>query len=390
MIQFRLAQVWALCKLALAYIISLFYKRGSIWLVCERGVDARDNGYWFFRYLRTHYSEIKAYYLITKNSPDRERVQTFADYVIDFRSMRHYVMLWRASVLISTHIQGYFPFVGLGLWVKKKFKPYRDKKHISLQHGITCNYIPFLDYKNTQLDLIISGVKMEYDNFVNKYHYPQNKICLTGFCRYDNLNQNECKRQILIMPTWREWLYQEETFFASDYLKKYVSLLKNTQLLKLLNDYDVDVVFYPHHEVQKHIWYFLQHCSDKHIIIAAEDQYDVQDLLKESALLITDFSSVYFDFTYMHKPVIYYQFDVDQFRKEHYQKGWYSYEQGLGPVSQTEDELLQLLEGYIQKDFQMEELYAKRAEELFVHKDTNNCLRVYEAILAVEKRKGYL
>ena len=83
MIQFRLAQVWALCKLALAYIISLFYKRGSIWLVCERGVDARDNGYWFFRYLRTHYPEIKAYYLITKNSPDRERVQTFADYVIE-------------------------------------------------------------------------------------------------------------------------------------------------------------------------------------------------------------------------------------------------------------------------------------------------------------------
>lgn len=379
MIQFRLAQVWALCKLALAYIISLFYKRGSIWLVCERGVDARDNGYWFFRYLRTHYPEIKAYYLITKNSPDRERVQTFADYVIDFRSMRHYVMLWRASVLISTHIQGYFPFVGLGLWVKKKFKPYRDKKHISLKHGITCNYSPFLDYKNTQLDLIISGVKMEYDNFVNKYHYPQNKICLTGLCRYDNLNQNECKRQILLMPTWREWLYKKEEVAESEYVCRYVSLLSDSLLHQILEEYDFTLVFYPHHEMQ-HYLYCFQNVRASRIVIADKKNYDVQQLLKESKVLITDYSSVFFDVAYMSKPILFYQFDKERFRKEHYEEGWYSYEDGVGPVLYDQKSLLESLSMLLKNECILEPKYTDYSKQLFAYRDANNCERVFNAI----------
>ena len=50
-------------------------------------------------------------------------------------------------------------------------------------------------------------------------------------------------------------------------------------------------------------------CSER-IIIADWKKYDVQGLLKESALLITDLSSVFMDFAYMRKPMIYYQFDM--------------------------------------------------------------------------------
>ena len=32
----------------------------GLWLVMERGFDARDNGYWFFRYLREHQPQINA------------------------------------------------------------------------------------------------------------------------------------------------------------------------------------------------------------------------------------------------------------------------------------------------------------------------------------------
>ena len=37
-------------------ILSLFYKDKSkfkdAWLICERGIDAQDNGYCFFKYIR--------------------------------------------------------------------------------------------------------------------------------------------------------------------------------------------------------------------------------------------------------------------------------------------------------------------------------------------------
>ncbi len=35
----------------------------------------------------------------------------------------------------------------------------------------------------------------------------------------------------------------------------------------------------------------------------------MQDLLKSHTALITDFSSVAWDFSYLHKPVMYFQFD---------------------------------------------------------------------------------
>ena len=38
------------------YIVSIFYKDREkykdAWLICERGTEARDNGYWMFKYIR--------------------------------------------------------------------------------------------------------------------------------------------------------------------------------------------------------------------------------------------------------------------------------------------------------------------------------------------------
>ena len=51
------------------------------------------------------------------------------------------------------------------------------------------------------------------------------------------------------------------------------------------------------------------------------------------SLLITDFSSIYFDFAYQKQPVIYYHFDYQQYRKEHYSEGYFNYERdGFGPI----------------------------------------------------------
>lgn len=387
MISFRLAQVWALFKLAIAFVFSLFYRHKRIWLISERGVDARDNGYWFFRYLKETHPEIEAYYIISADSPDREKLKEWGTDLLDYRSLRHYVMLWRASVLVSTHVQGYFPFVGLGLWVKKVFPAYRKKCHIDLKHGIVKDHMAFLDYSNTQLDLIIAGAKPEYECFIVDHKYPIDHVVLTGLCRYDQLVNTAQHCQLLLMPTWREWLYKEHDFIQSEYVQTYVSLLSNPRLHQLLDQYNMDLVFYPHHEVQKHIEYFKQHCQGKHIIIADKKHYDVQQLLKESDILITDYSSVYFDVAYMEKPVVYYLFDYEQYRSEHYAEGWYDYREGLGIVTYTEEECIAQIEALLQHQCKMPAIYEQRARKLFPYRDRDNCKRVYEAIVKLEKRK---
>ena len=57
-----------------------------------------------------------------------------------------------------------------------------------------------------------------------------------------------------------------------------------------------------------------------------------EELLKAS-ILITDYSSIFFDFSYIQRPVIYTQFDYDNYRKIHYKKGYFDYLiDGFGPV----------------------------------------------------------
>lgn len=381
MIAFRLAQVWALCKLAVAFVIALFYKNKSIWIVAERGVDARDNGYWFFRYLKEKHPEIASYYIISKDSPDREKLIQWKDTLLEYKSMKHYILLWRAEYLISSHVQGYFPYAGLGLWLKKVLPVYRNKKHIGLKHGITKDYMSYMDYFNTTLDLIIAAVRPEYDFFIHKQNYPKSHVALTGFARYDNLKDCHVKRQILIMPTWREWIYKQNEFQNTEYAQTYLHLLKSEQLRQLLEENDVQLVFYPHHEVQKYLHIFCEAGLSDKIVIADEAHHDVQQLLKESALLVTDYSSVYFDFAYMRKPVLCYQFDYEQFRTEHYQEGWFSYQNSFVDVSTTEHDLIESIKDYISNQFKLKDKYSQYIEGLFSFNDSNNCERIYQAII---------
>lgn len=380
MISFRLAQVWALSKLAISFAIALCYKRKQIWLVSERGVDARDNGYWFFRYLKERHPEIESYYIISKNSPDIEKLLSWKKDVLDYKSLKHYIMLWRATHLISSHVQGYFPYAGLGLWIKKIFPFYRNKKHIGLKHGIIKDYMSYMDYSNTTLDLIIAAVKPEYTYFISKNKYPQTHVALTGLARYDNLDDCQIKRQILLMPTWREWIYKKEGFESTEYAQTYIHLLKSEILQKMLEENDVNVIFYPHHEVQKYIHFFRQSNPSGKIIIADETHYDVQQLLKESSVLVTDYSSVYFDFAYMRKPIIYYQFDLERYRKEHYAEGWFDYEHSFGKVTKTETALLQALKECVETNFEVKKEFADYTKSLFPYMDSNNCERIYQAI----------
>ena len=240
----------------------------------------------------------------------------------------------------------------------------------------------YLDYSNTLSDMIIAGVNQEYEYLLSAYGYPKENVQLTGFCRYDGLTNQPKKRQLLLMPTWREWLYKENDFIQSEYLKTYISLLNNKRLLQVLKKQKVDLIFYPHHEVQKYIEVFRECCHGEHIVIANQNDYDVQDLLNQSALLVTDYSSVYFDFAYMHKPIIYYHFDVERYRAEHYAEGWYDYDHGLGAVIKDETACVALIERMIVSNFTMPDNYRQYADSMFPFRDTNNCERVYQVIQA--------
>ena len=105
-------------------------------------------------------------------------------------------------------------------------------------------------------------------------------------------------------------------------------------------------------------------------------------------LLITDYSSVFFDVGYMEKPVIYYQFDLEEFRKYHYQEGYFSYEKhGFGPVVQTEEALVNAVYECAGNDFRIQKEYRARLEAFYSVRDELNCERTYQILCRMDGGK---
>lgn len=61
----RIKESWTIALLLMSWVVSqVIPKKQGLWLVSERGTDARDNGYWMFRYIKQHHPEISAKYII--------------------------------------------------------------------------------------------------------------------------------------------------------------------------------------------------------------------------------------------------------------------------------------------------------------------------------------
>lgn len=370
----------AIKSTALYLIAKLLYKQNNVWLISERGNEARDNGYIFFKYLKENHPEIKSYFVISENSVDYPKLLKYRESILFKDSWSHFKILSQASIVISTHIGGYLPYKEALGKIDKKINLMRDKKRVFLQHGIIKDYIPRLFGDRVYVDLFCCGAKLEYDYICKNYRYPQGVVKYTGLCRYDNLTEFTKKKIVLVMPTWRSYI-NRKTFEQSEYFITYKNLLTNKKVHDLLQIHGYSLIFYPHYEFQTKIDLFKDLKLPSNVIVAGQE-YDVQSLLKDSSLLITDYSSVYFDMLYMNKPTILYQFDYDKFREFHYQKGYLN-ESDLGDVVKKENELIELLEKKISTGCLIENEYVKFGEILFAQRDNHNCDRVFESIINI-------
>lgn len=345
------------------------------WVISERGIDARDNGYWFYKYMIENHPEINVKYIISKESTDRSKIRE--QDIINYRSKEHYYYFINAKYLISAEIMGFSPneqlFYRLNKYGLLKIKG----KTVFLQHGITKDFNPYMLPENAKLDLFICGAVPEYNYMIEKYGYKKENVGLTGFARFDKLDDKK-EKTILIMPTWRKWLKYNETLIDTDFYNNYNNLLNDEEIIKKLEAKNYKMVFYPHIVLQKFINEFK--VSNNRIILASFKDYDVQELLKEAEILITDYSSVAFDLAYMKKKTIYFQFDLEKYREEQYQDGYYSYEKnGFGPIYKSYDELKESILDYLDNNKSLD-TYNERIEDFFDEIDKNNCERIYKEI----------
>lgn len=346
-------------------------KGRKLWLVAEDG-EARDNGYHFYKYVRIAHPADYCFYVIKRNSTSYEKVAKLGN-VIKWGGLKHWLYYMSANLNLSSQKSGN-PCPAFWYAMHVVFGLYRNR--VFLQHGITKDDSEWLYYKKTKFKYFVCGAKREYDYILERFGYKEKSLLLTGFPRWDNLkdiSKKQKNKSILIMPTWRNWLNQIDgtaAFKDSEFFLHWNGLLNDEDFLDYIEKNKIDVYFYPHVNVLRFIGSFQSKSKRVKIIKKCED---IQEYFNKCFLMITDYSSVAFDFAYLGKPVVYYQFDYDEFRKKQLQEGYYNYEKdGFGPVKKTKSKLVcEIIKMVDNNDTRKMNLF-------FDYRDNENSKRLYE------------
>ena len=363
-------------------ILYPFYKNKRIWFYMDFPTIADDNGMHLFKYsIQQNDKGIKKYFIIDKNTSDYEKMKNVGP-VISYHSMKHRILGMFAEKIITSHPDNNYIYAFWGHY--PNFAGLLKSSTIFLQHGITLNNISsWLNKFDKNLDFLLTASKKEYDSlFKYYYNYDEEIIKLLGFPRFDNLIDDKTKT-ILLMPSWRRYLNHENkyTISNSSYFKTYNSLINNEKLIQKAAKYGYEIIFRPH----PHVYAYIDLFDENENVKIDFERGSYQELFKKGSLLITDYSSVAFDFAYLKKPVLYYHYGEDyHFNLE---ESYFDYDtMGFGEVCKTEDELVEFLEEYMENDCKMKEKHIENVENYFTFTDKNNCMRVHEAIKKIPPR----
>ena len=367
-----------------------FFKRKKILILSDRVNKAGDNGEALFLYLsKNKMKGVNVYFLIDRSSPDFKRLCRYGR-VIDRTSPYAKLLYLSSDVIASSSADTvlFNPFSGYST-------PYRDvfgdKKNIFLQHGVTKDDLSdWINRYKCNFSGITAASEREAEAFsAPEYGYTADDIWQTGLARFDRLYL-ALPKYITVMPTWRMYLSRwnkeregtwsiTESFEKSRYFTFYNSLINDKRVINACSCYGYTLAFMPHPNVLPYIDLFDKSPDVRHF--RTSDEY--RDVFAESALVLTDYSSLAFDFAYLLRPVLYAQFDKDEFfdGNHAYSEGYFDYERdGFGEVRYDyESTVLELIE-YIKGGCRLKEKYKERIEEFFIYRDEKNCERIAKKI----------
>lgn len=372
-------------------IYHLLKKRSrKIWLISDRVDRGDDNGEVFFEYLKEQKpADVDAYFVLEKESADYTRISQMGKIIEPF-SWKHKLFHLLSEFIISS--QGNFAVVNPFERVSRNYKDIMsDDRFVFLQHGVIKDDMSsWLNIYNRNMYGFVVTTRQEYESiFDYNYYYEPERVWLTGLPRYDRLYHDE-KNYITVMPTWRKslapstddrgvWMVSED-FEESDYYQFYNGLLNHEGLIRRAKELGYQICFMPHPNTVSALDRFVKHPAVKFF----DRDTSYRKIFAETDLMLTDYSSVAFDFAYLRKPIIYSQFDHDDFfsGSHSYTEGYFDYERdGFGEVEYTLEDSVERIVEYMESGCELKELYRKRIEGTFSFHDQECCKRVLERLI---------
>ena len=291
--------------------------------------------------------------------------------VIKYRSLGYFYYLAKSKIWISncklpsyclkkkdqTYIQTWHgtPLKRLAhdIYVSNNTTFYRSKMSKS---EMTSSY----DKDSRQYDFLISPNEFTTEKYQSCFKVPVSIIREYGYPRNDylvNLQESQVqdlknklglpmdKKVILYAPTWRD-----NSFNNSGYT---FDLNCNFEKWKHYLGKEYVVIFKPHYLIANK--FNNENLED--FLYLYDANIDINDLYVVSDMLITDYSSVLFDYSILNKPILFYMYDLEEYRDE--LRGFYlNIEEDLpGEIATNESDLLKII---VNKMYNFEDILEKR------------------------------
>lgn len=357
------------CLLQSALTLLQHKNHKIIWLIGENAGDClQDNGYYFYRYCREQHPRDNTFFLINKSSPFYNELRK-DNHVILYGSFRHIELFFSANILFYTHNFK-------DILYKKLFNFFRkNQKLVYLHHGVLGfkKFDKFYSKNKNAMNIFTVGSELEKDILITQEGVYQEKIKTTGYARYDYLKNKVHAKEIVYIPTHRSMTTAD--IKNTDFYLKTQSLLNNTELNEFLKQQDITLHFYLHQAMCSFLDDF--HCTSPNIKIIKYGEYTPLQLIKRCNLMITDYSSVSWDFFYLGKPVIFYRFDINNYLND--RDSYIDLNKNfIGDVVLDEDQVVRLIKQYSCKYFKENKLYSEYRKKIMPKIDHNNCQRIYD------------
>lgn len=243
---------------------------------------------------------------------------------------------------------------------RKFLKPSEEQVYIQTWHGTPLKKIG-LDVPDSDLDYAHESEKFSYMISPSKYctekyisafglegredivletGYPRNDALFT----FDQAKVNAVLRELDI-PRGKKLILYAPTF--RDNKHSQVSGYENAagidfeKIREQLGD-EYLILFRAHYFVAKE----MDFTKLKDFVIDVSDYEDVNDLYIISDMLVTDYSSVFFDYANLKRPIIFYMYDYEDYKAN--ARDFYLDQNELpGPIAKTQDELVKAIEDTI-------------------------------------------
>lgn len=216
-----------------------------------------------------------------------------------------------------------------------------------------------------------------YEGEMLEYGYPRNDILY--WPNKDEIAQQlkeklgipKDKKTILYAPTWRD-----DQHYGSGQYKFELALDLKLMKDRLQDDYVV--LLRTHHYISDHI--DVSGLGDFVINLSSYD--DISEIYLISDICITDYSSVFFDYANLKRPILFYTYDFDKYKNQ--LRGFYidMNTEVPGPLLYTSEQVVQAIEDIDEITEEYKERYDQFYDRFCCYDDGHASEHVAEAMLA--------